>query len=59
MLVKCPAVTCIHCKNGMCNAEAIEMVDFEYYASVEKQRHEILDDEMKCNSYKSIYGGRK
>lgn len=55
MLVKCPAVTCIHCKNGMCNAEAIEMVDFEYYSTKDKERKENLDDEMKCNSYKSIY----
>lgn len=53
MLVKCPAETCIHFKNGMCASESIEMVDFEYYASAENQRREISYDEMKCNSYKS------
>ncbi len=53
MLVKCSAKTCTYYKNGMCNAEAIEMIDFDYYASVENQRREIPDDEMKCNSYKS------
>ena len=53
MLVKCPAETCVHFKNGMCTSESIEMVDFEYYASAENQRREISYDEMKCNSYKS------
>lgn len=53
MLVKCPAETCIHCKSGMCTSESIEMVDFDYYSSVENQRREISDDEIKCNSYKS------
>lgn len=59
MIVKCPAETCIHCKKGICTSESIEMVDFEYYTSRENKEKDLLDDEMKCNSYKSIYGGRK
>lgn len=55
MLVKCTAETCIFYEKGLCNAESIEMIDFEYYSTIEKQRREISDDEMKCNTYKSIY----
>jgi hypothetical protein len=39
----------------MCTSESIEMVDFEYYSTRDKEKKETLDDEMKCNSYKSIY----
>lgn len=56
MLVKCNAKTCKHNKNCMCKSESIEMIDFEYYADAEMQRREVLDDDMKCGSYKSIYG---
>ena len=55
MLVKCTAQTCTHYKNGMCSAEAIEMIDFEYYSTIDKEKKELSDDDMKCNSYKSIY----
>ena len=55
MLVKCTAETCIYYKNGMCSAEAIEMIDFEYYSTIDKEKKELSDDDMKCNSYKSIY----
>ena len=54
MLVKCPATTCIHCKNGMCNAEAIEMVDFEYYSTRDKEKKETLDDEMLIKVYMEV-----
>lgn len=53
MLVKCPAETCIHNNNGMCLAESIEMIDFEYYEDAEGKRRDILEDEMKCSTYKS------
>ena len=43
----------------MCQAEAIEMVDFEYYADAEGKRREVPEDEMKCSSYKSKYGIRR
>lgn len=52
-LIKCPAETCIHCSNGMCKTEAIEMIDFEYYKDREGHRRDILEDDMKCNTYKS------
>lgn len=55
MLVKCTAQTCIHYRNGMCTSESIEMVDFEYYLTIENKKREISDDEMKCSTYKSIY----
>ena len=55
MLVKCTAKTCVHCTNGMCTSESIEMIDFEYYSTIENKRREISDDEMKCSTYKSIY----
>lgn len=55
MLVKCTAQTCIHYRNGMCTSESIEMIDFEYYLTIENKKREISDDEMKCSTYKSIY----
>lgn len=54
MLVKCVAETCIHYKKGMCTSESIEMIDFEYYSNVDNERRGISDDDMKCNTYKSI-----
>lgn len=58
-LVKCSAITCIHNKNGMCEAEAIKMEDFEYYADKEDKKHDVLSDDMKCTTYKSIYRSNK
>ena len=42
MLVKCTAQTCIHYRNGMCTSESIEMVDFEYYLTIENKKREII-----------------
>ena len=58
-VVKCNASTCVYNKNGMCGAEAIEMEDFEYYADKEDKEHDVLSDEMKCTTYKSIYRSNK
>lgn len=58
MVVKCVAKTCVHNKNGICASNLIEMVDFEYYSDAEKERREIIDDDIKCDTYKSIYGGQ-
>lgn len=55
MLVKCNAETCIHNKNIMCQAEAIEMINFEYYVDAKGRRREVTEDEMKCSTYKSKY----
>ena len=55
MLVKCPAETCIFYEKGLCNAEYIEMIDFEYYSTIDKQEKEMSDDDIKCKTYKSIY----
>lgn len=55
MLVKCPAITCIYNGNGMCIAEAIEMIDFEYYADFEGKEKDLLEDEIKCSTYESKY----
>lgn len=55
MLVKCNAVTCLHCKNNMCTASAIEMFDFEYYQDIEGKKKDITTDDMKCVSYKNKY----
>ncbi len=52
-LIECPAETCIHCSNGMCKAEAVKMVDFEYYKDYEGHRRDILEDNMKCSTYQS------
>ena len=51
LLVKCSAKTCIYNKNDMCQAEAIKMIDFEYYESFEKKEKDYLEDEMKCSTY--------
>ena len=59
MLVKCPAITCIHNKNGMCTSESIEMIDFEYYSTLDKAEKEMSDDDIKCSTYESIYGVSK
>ena len=59
MLVKCNAKTCRHNESDMCQADAIEMVDFEYYEDAEGKRREISKDEMKCSSYKSKYEIRR
>ena len=56
MLVKCNAETCIHNRSNMCQSEAIEMVNFEYYADLEDRKRELTEDEMKCSTYKSKYG---
>ena len=53
--IKCSAETCIFYEKGICNAEFVQMTDFEYYSTIEKERREISDDEMKCSTYKSIY----
>jgi hypothetical protein len=55
MLVTCTAKTCINYKNGMCTSESIEMIDFEYYSTLDKEKKELSDDDMKCSTYKSIY----
>lgn len=55
MLVRCAAETCIYHKNGMCTSESIEMIDFEYYSTIDKEKREHSDDDIKCNTYKSIY----
>lgn len=52
-LIKCSAETCIHHFNGMCKADAIEMIDFEYYEDSEGKRRDILEDDMKCKTYQS------
>ncbi|WP_271814220.1 DUF1540 domain-containing protein [Clostridium beijerinckii] len=52
-LIKCPAEICIHNFNGMCEADAVEMTDFEYYEDYEGKRRDILEDDMKCNTYQS------
>ena len=39
----------------MCQAEAIEIIDLEYYEDLEGKRREISEDEMKCSTYKSKY----
>ena len=59
MLVKCPAITCIHNKNGMCTSESIEMIDFEYYSTLDKAEKEMSDDDIKCSTYRSIYSKNK
>lgn len=58
MLVKCSAKTCLHYKNGMCTSESIEMTDFEYYSTIDNEKKEYSNDDMKCNTYKSIYRKR-
>lgn len=55
MLVTCTAKTCINYKNGMCTSESIEMIDLEYYSTLDKEKKELSDDDMKCSTYKSIY----
>jgi hypothetical protein len=39
----------------MCQAEAIEMINFEYYVDAKGRRREVTEDEMKCSTYKSKY----
>lgn len=53
MLVKCGAITCINNSNGMCQTESIEMIDFEYYEDYEGKKKDLLEDDMKCSTYKS------
>lgn len=55
MLVKCTAETCIYNSNGMCETESIEMIDFEYYENYEGKKKDLLEDDMKCSTYKSKY----
>ena len=52
--IKCSAETCIFYKKGICNAEFVQMTDFEYYSTPENEEKERLDDEMKCSTFKSI-----
>jgi len=52
-LIKCPAETCVNHCNGMCEADAVEMIDFEYYEDYEGKRRDILEDDMKCKTYQS------
>lgn len=54
MVVKCTAETCIFYDKGLCNAEAIEMINFEYYSTLDMQKRELSDDEMKCSTYQSV-----
>ena len=55
MLVKCTAETCFYNSNGMCKSESIEMIDFEYYEDYEGKKKDLLEDDMKCSTYKSKY----
>ena len=55
MLVKCTAATCIHNNEGMCQSESIKMIDFEYYEDFEAKEKGLLEDDMKCSTYKSKY----
>jgi len=55
LLVKCTAETCIYNSNGMCETESIEMIDFEYYENYEGKKKDLLEDDMKCSTYKSKY----
>lgn len=52
--IKCSAKTCVFYEKGLCNAEFVQMIDFEYYSTPENEEKERLDDEMKCNTYQSI-----
>lgn len=52
MLVKCSGITCINNKNGMCGAESIEMIDFDYFEDAEGKRKEEYEDKMVCSNYK-------
>jgi hypothetical protein len=48
LLVKCGAKTCVNYKEGMCQAEAIEVKNFTWYSEEEKEEQ----DEMVCGTYK-------
>jgi len=37
----------------MCQTESIEMIDFEYYEDYEGKKKDLLEDDMKCSTYKS------
>lgn len=54
MLVKCSAITCTHNADGMCQAESIEMIDFEYYEDYVGKKQDYLEDDMKCSTYESV-----
>jgi hypothetical protein len=47
LLVKCEAKTCINYREGMCQAEALEIKNFTWYSEEKKEE----EDEMICNSY--------
>lgn len=49
--VKCEASTCIYFKDGTCEANEIELIDFEYYLDADKKEKDYLDDDMKCITY--------
>lgn len=53
--IKCTAITCIYCKNGVCSADKIELIDFEYYKDLNNYEKDYLEDDMRCITYKSIY----
>lgn len=55
MIVKCSAVTCKFNENYFCIADEIELIDFEYYMDVKSIEKDRLSDDMKCNTYRSIY----
>ena len=53
MLVKCEAKTCKYESKGMCIADSIQMIDFDYYKSKEDwEKDKDHKDDTKCNSYK-------
>lgn len=53
--VKCEAATCIYFKDGTCEANEIELIDFEYYLDADKKEKDYLDDDMKCITYQCKY----
>jgi len=51
MLVKCQSKACINNKNGMCNAESIEIVDIE-----ETENTKMKDNDYSvCKTFKGVY----
>ena len=55
--VYCVASTCKYFKKGVCSKEYINLEDFEYYKSADDKEKQYLEDDIRCTSYISKYGG--
>ena len=43
----------------MCETDAIQMEDFEYYEDLEGKKKQYSEDDMRCKTYKNKYIGGK